>query len=176
MIKQRNITKTISMVLIVGVILLSACAPDTNEVTSQDTSTPEKSVEATSGDISKTADDTSDGVMTIYADLFKEHTKGPVKLNHDKHAKSYSTGCNECHHIYENGKNVWKEGMEVKKCQVCHNEPTVKKEKSLPLDLQKKNLKLAFHNNCRTCHRKVRADDPDTTAPTTCSGCHQKKE
>lgn len=174
--KQIAIIKTICFVFICTTILLAGCAPDTKEELPQEPSIPTESDKTSSHDPAKAAEDTSNGTITIYAKLFTEHTKGPVEFTHDNHAKNYSTGCNECHHVYENGKNIWKEGMEVKKCEVCHNEPTVKKEKSLPPDLQKKNLKLAFHNNCRACHRKIRADDLETKAPTTCRGCHKKNQ
>ena len=87
-------------------------------------------------------------VMDIQATLWKAHTKGPVNFQHKKHAEEYKVKCDNCHHVYENGKNVWKEGDKVQKCQECHNEATIKGEKKLPEDKQKLNLKLAFHNNC----------------------------
>jgi hypothetical protein len=78
----------------------------------------------------------------------------------------------------ENGKNVWKEGDKVQKCMECHNEPTVKGEKKLPKDKQKLNLKLAFHNNCQGCHKKLKKKDKTKykDIPTTCIKCHPKKK
>jgi hypothetical protein len=112
--------------------------------------------------------------ITIYAKLFKKHTKGPVTFTHGKHVEDYKIACQECHHVYQNGKNVWKKEMKVEKCEVCHNEPTVKREHTLPPDLKKKNLKLAFHNNCRACHKKTKKENPETKAPTKCGECHKK--
>jgi hypothetical protein len=66
--------------------------------------------------------------------------------------------------------------MPVQKCEACHDEPTHKGEKTLSKDLQKRNLKLAFHNNCRTCHRKAKKENPNTDAPTTCGKWHEKKK
>jgi hypothetical protein len=42
-------------------------------------------------------------------------------------------------------------------------------------DSQKRKLKLAFHKNCRTCHRKIKKENPRTSAPITCGKCHEKK-
>ncbi|RLA93484.1 MAG: hypothetical protein DRG83_20930 [Deltaproteobacteria bacterium] len=114
--------------------------------------------------------------IELYSPLWKTHKKSAVMFFHEKHAKEYKVSCTECHHVYKDGKNVWKEGMEVKKCEACHNEPTVKGEKKLSPELQKKNLKLAFHNNCIGCHKKLKKENPKTKAPTTCSKCHPKKK
>ena len=107
--------------------------------------------------------------------LWKTYTKRGVKLTHEKHATSYKIGCDECHHIYSGGKNTWKEGIHVDRCESCHDEPTVKGETKLPPDLKKRNLKLAFHRNCQGCHRKLRKENPSSKAPTTCSKCHKKR-
>jgi hypothetical protein len=60
----------------------------------------------------------------------------------------------------------------------CHNEPTIKGEKKLPEDKQQLNLKLAYHNNCRGCHRDLRQKDRAKyrKIPTTCIKCHPKEE
>ncbi|ROQ93318.1 cytochrome c3 family protein [Desulfosoma caldarium] len=115
-------------------------------------------------------------VMTMNSTLWPSHTKALVEFAHKKHAEEYKIACTECHHKYEGGQNVWKEGDPVQKCQECHNEPTIKGEKKLPPEQQKLNLKLAFHNNCQGCHKKLKAENPQTTAPTTCVQCHPKKE
>ncbi|MBW1641603.1 MAG: cytochrome c3 family protein [Deltaproteobacteria bacterium] len=166
-------TKRVFLALICAAVLFIGCSPEKEMDISQDKSKAQQPEETKPVEDSKAEADSSE-TITIYAQLFTEHTKGPVKFTHDKHSKEYKVACNDCHHIYENGKNVWKEGMEVDKCEVCHNEPTVKREKTLSPDVQKKNLKLAFHNNCRACHRKIKSEDPAIKAPTTCSGCHDK--
>jgi Na+-transporting methylmalonyl-CoA/oxaloacetate decarboxylase gamma subunit len=112
--------------------------------------------------------------VVIASKLWPQLTKGPVNLSHKKHAEEYKIACSECHHKYENGKNVWKEGDHVQKCQECHNEPTIQMEKKLPPDQQKLNLKLAFHNNCQECHKKFKKDHPESKVPTACAGCHPK--
>ena len=128
--------------------------------------------------LSGAAEQKAPEVMDIQAKLWKTHTKGPVKFSHKKHAEEYGGKCEECHHVYENGKNVWKEGDKVQKCMECHNEPTIKGEKKLPEDKQKLNLKLAFHNNCQGCHKELKKKDKAKYGkiPTTCIKCHTKSK
>jgi hypothetical protein len=114
--------------------------------------------------------------ILVLSPLWKEHTKGGVAFTHENHEKKYKVACVECHHVYENGKNVWKDGMPVSKCEACHNEGTVKGETKLPADAKKKNLKLAFHGNCQGCHRKLKRENPESKAPTVCGKCHGRKE
>jgi hypothetical protein len=116
--------------------------------------------------------------IVIKSTLWKDHTKKPVEFNHKKHQEDYKIKCTECHHVYKDGKNVWKKGDEVKKCQECHNEPTIKGEKKLPKAQQKLNLKLAFHDNCVGCHKELKKKDKAKYAkiPTTCVKCHPKEK
>ncbi|MBC7357904.1 MAG: cytochrome c3 family protein [Desulfacinum sp.] len=114
-------------------------------------------------------------VITLNSSLWPEHTKGLVEFTHKKHAEEYGIACADCHHKYENGQNVWKEGDPVQKCEECHNEPTIQGEKKLPPDQQKLNLKLAFHNNCIDCHKKLKKENKDSKAPVTCAQCHPKE-
>ena len=129
--------------------------------------------------LSGAADQEVPDEISIQASLWgKGHTKSPVKLSHKKHSEDYKVACNECHHVYKDGKNVWKEGDKVQKCMECHNEPTIKGEKKLPKDKQKLNLKLAYHNNCQACHKKLKKQDKEKYGkiPTTCIQCHPKKK
>ncbi len=117
-------------------------------------------------------------VITLKATLWSEHTKSPVTFSHKKHSAEYKVACSECHHKYEDGKNVWNEGDPIQKCQECHTEPTIKGEKQLAPEKQKLNLKLAFHNNCQGCHKKLKMKDREKYAdiPTTCTECHPPKK
>lgn len=117
-------------------------------------------------------------VITLKATLWSEYTKSPVTFSHKKHSAEYKVACSECHHKYEDGKNVWNEGDPVQKCQECHTERTIKGEKQLPPEKQKLNLKLAFHNNCQGCHKKLKMKDREKYAdiPTTCAECHPPKK
>ncbi len=99
---------------------------------------------------------------------YKKIKKGPVEFSHRKHQVDYKIACTECHHNYENGKNVWKEGDPVKKCHQCHN----------PLKKQGKVLKLqiAYHKNCKGCHRELAKAHKKHGPYKKCSKCHAKKK
>ncbi|RLB44209.1 MAG: hypothetical protein DRH12_00765 [Deltaproteobacteria bacterium] len=99
---------------------------------------------------------------------YKADKKGPVTFSHKKHHDDYGIACTECHHNYQNGKNVWKEGDPVKHCKDCHN----------PLKKQGKVLKLqnAYHKNCKTCHKKLAKEGKKTGPYKKCSKCHAKKK
>jgi formate-dependent nitrite reductase cytochrome c552 subunit len=100
-------------------------------------------------------------VVVIDTPGYKKDKKGPVNFQHKKHQEEYKKAdgktieCAECHHnyVYEGDakepKNVWKEGDPVKKCssEGCHS----------PLKKQKKisKLNVAFHKNCKDCHKAV---------------------
>ncbi len=99
-------------------------------------------------------------------------SKGKVPFTHKKHVEDLKVACTQCHHKYVDGKNVWKEGDAVQRCETCHTEATTQGEKKLPPDQQKLNLKLAFHKNCVECHKTAKKDKPDSKAPVVCSGCH----
>lgn len=103
--------------------------------------------------------------VLIHSPGYKMYLKGPVKFPHKQHVDQ-KEACTECHHNYVNGKNVWKQGDPVKLCVACHN----------PLKSQGKILKLevAFHNNCRNCHRKLKREGKKS-GPITCNKCHEKK-
>jgi hypothetical protein len=103
---------------------------------------------------------------------FAKSVQAPVQLTHEKHSKVHKTACTECHHVYKDGKNIWKEGDKVEKCVTCH--PTDKKaaaEKFGPTKML--DLKNAFHKNCQACHKElVKAGKK---APVQCAECHIKK-
>jgi hypothetical protein len=87
---------------------------------------------------------------------YKKDRYNGVKLSHKKHQDEYTNkdkkkiACSECHHVYEDSKNVWKDDNYVQKCVECHN-PL----KSDPKNKKNKKLQLAFHNNCKKCHKDV---------------------
>jgi hypothetical protein len=101
-----------------------------------------------------------------------------VAFTHDSHMGNYE--CQQCHHRYENGKNVIEENqdelMEIEpegtmtldvnlpddasaiKCASCHNNKTVTKIKS----------REAFHGQCIGCHEK------EAKGPVLCGECHKR--
>ncbi len=98
---------------------------------------------------------------------YTKDRKGPVSLSHKKHIEEYKVGCMDCHHVYKDGTNVWKETDPVQKCSECHN----------PAKDEGKVVKLmnAFHNNCQGCH-KAAVEKGNKNAPARrCNDCHSKK-
>lgn len=114
-----------------------------------------------------TATDVPDDIM-IQNEGYKTNKKGPVPLSHKKHSVDYKIACTECHHEYEDGKNVWEEGKPVQKCAACHD-PMAKKGNT-------DKLQNAYHKNCKNCHKELAAADPEIKVPyKKCNECHEKK-
>jgi len=113
--------------------------------------------------------------ITIKPAIWPSPTKGAVTFSHKKHVAELKLACTQCHHIWKDGKNVFKEGDDVKQCDSCHTEATVTGETKLPPDQQKLNLKIAFHKNCQPCHIKTKSENPQSKAPTMCPQCHGAK-
>ena len=106
--------------------------------------------------------------ILINEKAFEPKKKGPVEFNHKEHAIEHKIACTECHHVYKDGKNVWKEGDPVQKCSACHD--PVKTEG------KKYKLNLAFHKNCKDCHKKYyKKGEPEKAPYRKCNGCHEKK-
>ena len=104
--------------------------------------------------------------IIIEGDSYKKDIKGPVKLSHQKHFAEYGAACDECHHEYQDGKNVWTASDPVKKCSECHDYEEHKGEV--------KKRQTAFHNNCKDCHKDAKKLGKE--APTTkCNDCHEKE-
>ena len=106
--------------------------------------------------------------ISVYSDAFKKHKKGAVKLTHKKHNVDYKVACTECHHVYKEGKNVYKEGDPVQKCSECHD--AVKSEGKV------KKLMLAYHRNCQGCHKGLEKAGKKTGPTKKCNDCHEKKK
>ena len=105
--------------------------------------------------------------ISIKAETFGSYKKGPVKLSHKKHSVDFKIACTECHHVYEGGKNVFKEGDPVQKCSGCHD---AKKSEG-----KVKKLMLAYHNNCQGCHKDMKKAGKNTGPTNKCNECHEKK-
>jgi len=99
---------------------------------------------------------------------YEKDRKGPVNFSHLTHIEDYEVSCDACHHDYQEGKNVWKEGDPVKKCADCHS-PLESKENV-------KKLSIAFHKNCKTCHKKAVKEGVSEDAPfKSCYHCHERE-
>lgn len=105
--------------------------------------------------------------MLINNDVYPNRKLGPVKFTHDVHWEDYGLACDDCHHDYVNGENVWTEDDEAKACIACHK----------PGKPQGKVYKLstAYHKKCRTCHKDMNDGDEEELAPFSCYKCHERK-
>jgi len=90
--------------------------------------------------------------------------KPPMKFDHGKHVAD-KIACTECHHVYEDGKNVWHQGDVVQPCCACHMEKT---ENNVP------SLERAFHTNCRDCHRDLQKEGKVSGPYKKCTECHKQ--
>jgi len=97
---------------------------------------------------------------------YKKDKKRPVLFSHKKHSTEYKVACADCHHVYKDGKNVWKEGDHVDKCSKCHDLNKSTEENG------EKVMKLqnAFHRNCKNCHKEKKKGPFKK-----CNECHVKK-
>ena len=105
--------------------------------------------------------------ISISNKVYKTDRKGPVLLTHLEHAEGYVESCEECHHEYKDGKNTWEEGQLVKKCSECHD-PSKSEGKV-------KKLNIAYHKNCKTCHRELAKEGSAEAPYKQCTDCHEKK-
>jgi len=117
-------------------------------------------------------------VVKMESKVYPKHTKPIVTLSHKKHSVDYKIACTECHHVYKDGKNTWKEGDEVKKCDACHCEPKKPKGDKTKMKKAEKIKKYhysAIHANCRDCHKQLKKEKK-ATGPVTCVKCHVKEK
>lgn len=106
--------------------------------------------------------------IVIENEGYETDRKGPVNFSHLSHIEDYGVSCEDCHHDYKEGKNVWEEGDPVKKCISCHS-PLESKDNV-------KKLSIAFHKNCKTCHKKAVAEGISADAPyKSCYHCHKRE-
>ena len=115
--------------------------------------------------------------ITMESKIYKKHTKGLVTLSHKKHAENKDISCTQCHHVYKDGKNIWKEGNPVQKCEACHTETGKPPKDMKKAEVVSKYHKEALHANCKDCHKKMVDKNSDMgKALKGCNGCHPKKK
>lgn len=90
--------------------------------------------------------------------VFEDPQRVPSVFQHDTHNESAEIEeCNECHHLYEDGKKVDDESSEDQRCGDCHG---TRDDGAMP------SLLKAFHRNCKGCHLEK------NTGPIMCGECH----
>ena len=117
--------------------------------------------------------------IVMKSPVFEKHTRAIVTFSHAKHAKDYKIPCTDCHHVFKDGKNVWKEGDKVQKCTECHKKaraPRAKKgePRMSKADRIRDYYYSAIHENCRVCHKVEKKKGKN--APTRCVECHPRKK
>lgn len=106
--------------------------------------------------------------IVIENPVYEPDRKGPVHFSHLAHYDDYEVACEDCHHEYKEAKNVWTEGDPVKKCETCHDPFENKRDT--------KKLRIAFHNNCKSCHENLFKEGISEDAPfRSCYDCHERK-
>lgn len=106
--------------------------------------------------------DVPDGFKIDNTKVFGKLTKATVEFSHKKHSDDYKVKCDQCHHVYKDKKQVWKEGDKVQHCAECHKAPKQNEGEML-------SLYNAYHKNCRDCHKEAKK------GPQKCDECHPKK-
>jgi hypothetical protein len=97
--------------------------------------------------------------MEVVDDIgFLKRQRPPAVFRHDAHNETAQIEeCNECHHVYENGKKVEDESSEDRSCSDCHEENDSGNQPG---------LRKAFHMNCKGCHLAKKQ------GPVMCGTCH----
>ncbi len=96
----------------------------------------------------------------VSSDPFPRPQRPPAVFLHDAHnAKAGIEACNECHHVYEDGKRREEESSEDRRCADCHG---------LADEGGRPGLRKAYHRNCRGCHLERRQ------GPIVCGECHRR--
>ncbi len=101
-------------------------------------------------------------ILLEHPEVFKKRARPPVNFSHVRHMEAVPS-CKDCHHKYENGKNVLDESTlqeenPAVRCSSCHG------------IRGRIDLKEAFHSQCISCHKNKR------TGPRFCGECHIRKE
>jgi hypothetical protein len=97
-------------------------------------------------------------MVVVNDDVFDSPQRPPAVFNHDGHNEiAEIEECNQCHHLYEDGKLVEDESSEDQSCSDCHEENG---------SGDKPSLIKAFHKNCKGCHLE------NKKGPIMCGQCH----
>jgi hypothetical protein len=100
--------------------------------------------------------------MTVVSpDAFTSHQRPAAVFPHEAHnEKAGIENCNQCHHVYEDGKLVEDESSEDRSCSDCHGLEDAGRQPG---------LMKAFHLNCKGCHQEQKK------GPVMCGECHVRR-
>lgn len=114
-----------------------------------------------------TSQEVPDELTLISSDSDKQP---PAVFPHKMHQEAYE--CGDCHHgMTDDGEQVaYTEGVEIKKCEECHNPEVLGGKKSGRYKMD--TFKGAGHGNCLECHREVAKEDSSKKMLRSCKTCH----
>ncbi|MBI5590400.1 MAG: cytochrome c3 family protein [Deltaproteobacteria bacterium] len=102
-----------------------------------------------------------ENMTTVDSSVFGKPERTQTVFRHESHnEKAKIDACNECHHVYKDGKKLEDASSEDKRCSDCHG---------LANSGRTPSLRKAFHFNCRGCHEK------SGKGPVMCGECHLKE-
>ena len=100
-------------------------------------------------------------MKTVSPDAFSSPQRPAAVFPHDAHnEKAGIENCNQCHHVYEDGKLVEDESSEDRRCSDCHGAEDAGAQPG---------LMKAFHLNCKGCHQEQKK------GPVMCGECHVRR-
>lgn len=107
--------------------------------------------------------------MTLQAVKDQAKKPKPAVFPHKLHQDAFA--CGDCHHSAKDGQQIpYEEGQPIGACEDCHY-----KGAEMPKGLD--SYKGAAHKNCKDCHKKVAAENPELKEKFKgCMPCHPKKK
>lgn len=102
-------------------------------------------------------------IITIENPVFKTKSRPAVVFSHGSHMSIEDVSCSDCHHRYENGRNVidpneLNDSNKSIYCSHCHNKPS--------------SLKRSYHRLCIGCHDSMIKKNK-AAGPRLCGECHK---
>ena len=102
-------------------------------------------------------------MMIIDNTVFKSKSRSAVRFNHGNHMALYGVSCRDCHHRFENKKNMLDpveltDDNKTIHCRYCHTGSS--------------RLQNAYHRLCIGCHQSMIKKNL-TAGPRLCGECHK---
>lgn len=102
-----------------------------------------------------------EAMKAVSTEAFSKPQRPAAVFPHDPHnEKAGIESCNQCHHVYADGKLVEDESSEDRRCADCHGVEDASRQPG---------LMKAFHLNCKGCHQEQKK------GPVMCGECHVRR-
>jgi hypothetical protein len=100
-------------------------------------------------------------MTVVSSEAFTQPRRPAAVFPHDAHnERARIETCNQCHHVYVDGKLVEDESSEDRRCSDCHGLEDAGRQPG---------LMKAFHLNCKGCHQSQKK------GPLMCGECHVRR-